>query len=56
VQQRRAKAFELFGSHGDSRLNSADAAIASMARREAPGWIATFDEDFRSVPGVVPLP
>jgi predicted nucleic acid-binding protein len=50
------EAFELFGSHRDSELSLADAAIASVARREAPGWIATFDEDFRSVPGVAPLP
>jgi len=38
------------------RLSFADAAIVTVARRHAPGLVATFDADFRGVKGVSVVP
>jgi predicted nucleic acid-binding protein len=46
-------AWNAFRDQGStSRLSFADAAIVVAARREAPGYVLTFDQDFRSVGGV----
>jgi len=37
-------------------LSFTDAAIVTVARRHAPGFIATFDRDFSSVEGVSLIP
>lgn len=44
--------FLTFRSEGDAALSLVDAAIATVARRDASGWVATFDSDFREVRGV----
>ena len=50
------EAWRVFREEGGERLSFADAAIVVAARREAPGHVLTFDDDFRSVEGVSALP
>ena len=40
----------------DAPLSFADAAIATVARRDKHGYVATFDRDFRNVRGVTVIP
>ncbi|HVT38891.1 MAG TPA: PIN domain-containing protein [Gemmatimonadaceae bacterium] len=40
----------------EAPLSFADAAIATVARRDRHGYVATFDKDFRNVPGVTVIP
>lgn len=40
----------------DAPLSFADAAIATVARRDKHGYVATFDKDFRNVRGVTVIP
>jgi hypothetical protein len=49
-------ALHTFRSQTSERLSFTDAAIVTVARREAPGFVATFDEDFRSLEGVSVVP
>ncbi len=39
-----------------SSLSFTDAAIVTLARRQEPGWVATFDRDFQGIEGVSPVP
>lgn len=43
---------QTFRNQPDRRLSFADAAIVTVARRNAPGLVATFDADFSGVHGV----
>jgi predicted nucleic acid-binding protein len=45
-----------FRDQARERLSFADAAIVTVARRQAPGFVATFDGDFRDVQGVSVVP
>ena len=45
-----------FRDPAQERLSFADAAIVTVARRHAPGLVATFDADFRGVKGVSVVP
>ena len=47
-------AFRDQGKRG--RLSFADAAIVVAAQKEGPGYVLTFDDDFRSCAGVTVLP
>ncbi|MGH7544624.1 MAG: type II toxin-antitoxin system VapC family toxin, partial [Gemmatimonadota bacterium] len=49
-------AWVVFREQAAGGLSLADAAIVWAARREAPGHVLTFDEDFRDVEGVTVLP
>lgn len=49
-------AWVVFRDQVAGELSLADAAIVSAARRERPGHVLTFDEDFRGVAGVTVLP
>lgn len=49
-------ALQTFTAQPSGTLSFADAAIATVARRHPPGYIATFDEDFRGLPGVSVIP
>lgn len=50
-------AWKTFRDQGKTgRLSFADAAIVVVAHREGPGYVLTFDEDFRSFAGVTVLP
>jgi len=44
--------FETFRTERDAALSFTDAAIATVARRDDAGWIATFDSDFADLRGV----
>lgn len=46
------EAFELFTRQSRTRLSLADAAIAHVAHKHADGWVLTFDEEFRKLPGI----
>jgi predicted nucleic acid-binding protein len=37
-------------------LSFTDAAIVTVARRQAPGFVATFDADFRGIEGISVIP
>jgi predicted nucleic acid-binding protein len=37
-------------------ISFTDAAIVAVARREKQSFVATFDQDFRSVPGMIVIP
>ena len=50
------KALETFRLERDADLSFADAAIVSAARRESPGYVATFDSDFSGLLGVTVVP
>lgn len=45
-------ALEVFRAQESGRLSFVDAAIVAAARHSANGRIATFDTDFRELPGV----
>lgn len=45
-------AFDTFRRDRSHGLSFVDAAIVYVARRNSPGLVATFDEDFRSLKGV----
>lgn len=47
---------QTFRAQADERLSFADAAIVTVARRHAPGYVATFDGDFRGLEGVSVVP
>ncbi|MGH7645938.1 MAG: type II toxin-antitoxin system VapC family toxin [Gemmatimonadales bacterium] len=46
------EALQVFRNQTTERLSFADAAIVTVARRHAPGLVATFDGDFRGLAGV----
>jgi len=46
------EALKVFRTQTTERLSFADAAIVTVARRQRPGFVATFDADFRGVDGV----
>jgi predicted nucleic acid-binding protein len=48
--------FETFRSQARGDLSFTDAAIVTAARRHPPGYVATFDSDFRGVDGVTVVP
>lgn len=50
------EALATFRDQARERLSFADAAIVTTARRHAPGFVATFDSDFRGVKGVSVVP
>lgn len=45
-----------FRAQGRAGLSFTDAAIVTAARRRPPGYVATFDTDFREVAGVTVVP
>lgn len=47
-----AQALETFRTEAGSELSFADAAVVAIARRESPGYVATFDADFEGLTGV----
>lgn len=47
---------ETFRSQGEGGLSFADAAIVTVARRHAPLYVASFDQDFRGVAGLSLVP
>jgi len=49
-------AFETFRTERSSALSFGDAAIATVARRHPPGFVATFDDDFSVLDGVTVVP
>jgi predicted nucleic acid-binding protein len=49
-------AFENFQTQSRADLGFADAAIVAIARKHQVEHIATFDADFRNVPGVTVVP
>jgi len=48
--------FRTFASQRSGRLSFVDAAIAPLARRNDPGFVATSDGDFRDLSGVTVIP
>lgn len=50
------EALHIFQNQASERLSFTDAAILTVARREAPGFVATFDRDFRDLEGVSVVP
>ena len=50
------ESFDEFRRQGTRELNLVDAAILIVARRSSPGFIATFDEDFRGRDGAEVIP
>ena len=48
--------FKTFASQDSGRLSMVDAAIKTLARRNDPGFVATFDADFRDLSGVTVVP
>lgn len=48
--------FKTFASQGSRGLSFVDAAITTLARRNEPGFVATFDADFRDLSGVTVVP
>lgn len=49
-------AFRLFRNQGDTSFSFVDAAIVHIARARGATHIATFDADFRKVPGLTVVP
>lgn len=47
---------ETFRSQARGDLSFTDAAIVTVARRYPPGYVATFDSDFRGLDGITVLP
>jgi predicted nucleic acid-binding protein len=45
-------AFDTFRRDRSHDLSFVDAAIVAVARENSPGFVATFDEDFRALKGV----
>lgn len=50
------EAFSEFRHQGTGELSFVDAAILAVARRNRPGFVATFDDDFRGQVGVKVIP
>ncbi|MCR4341280.1 MAG: PIN domain-containing protein [Gemmatimonadaceae bacterium] len=48
--------FSGFRQQVTGELSFVDAAIVAVARRNRPGFVATFDEDFRSQEGIKVIP
>jgi predicted nucleic acid-binding protein len=46
----------VFRGQATERLSFADAAIVNVARRDAPGFVATFDRDFHELKGISVIP
>ena len=49
-------AYQVFREQGESHLSFVDAAIVAVARERGAEAIATFDEDFRRIPGLEIVP
>lgn len=49
-------ALQTFRTQVNEKLSFADAAIVTLARRRAPGYVATFDADFRGLGGLSVVP
>jgi len=49
-------AFDIFQKQARGELSFADAAIVAIARKHDAEHIATFDADFRNVPGLTVVP
>ena len=47
---------ETFRNQEGTRLSFADAAILTVARQQADGFVATFDKDFRKLEGISVVP
>lgn len=47
---------ETFRHQGDAGLSFTDAAIVTVARRHEPGFVASFDRDFRGITGLSLVP
>lgn len=50
------EAFSEFRQQGTGELSFVDAAIIAVARRNRTGFVATFDDDFRSQDGIKVIP
>lgn len=50
------EAFDEFRRQDTAQLSLVDAAILTVARRSSPGYIATFDQDFRACEGAAVIP
>jgi predicted nucleic acid-binding protein len=50
------EAFSEFRQQATGELSFVDAAIVAVARRNRPGFVATFDDDFRRQDGVKVIP
>jgi predicted nucleic acid-binding protein len=50
------EALETFREQAAARLSFTDAAIVTVARRQTPGLVATFDADFRDLEGISVIP
>lgn len=50
------EAFSVFRRQATRELSFVDSAILAVARRNSPGIVATFDEDFRGQEGVKVIP
>ncbi len=50
------EAFDEFRQQGMAQLSLVDAAILTVARRSSPGFIASFDDDFRACEGAAVIP
>lgn len=50
------ESFETFSQQIRGELSFTDAAIVTVARRNKPGFVATFDGDFRDQAGVTVVP
>ena len=49
-------ALEIFRSQPGDNLSFTDSAIVAVALRHPPGFVATFDRDFRGIEGVSVVP
>jgi predicted nucleic acid-binding protein len=47
---------DTFREQSGERLSFADSAIVTVARRHTPGFVATFDADFRGLEGISVIP
>ena len=50
------ESFDEFRRQSSGELSLVDSAILTVARRNSPGFIATFDADFRDCEGAVVIP
>ncbi|MFN2398819.1 MAG: type II toxin-antitoxin system VapC family toxin [Gemmatimonadaceae bacterium] len=50
------ESFDEFRRQANGELSLVDAAVLTVARRSVPGFVATFDEDFRQCEGVAVIP
>jgi predicted nucleic acid-binding protein len=49
-------AWQTFQAQPGGKLSFTDSAIVAAARRNSPGYVATFDADFRGIEGVEVVP